>query len=169
MEANEIKAIVDYELRTNTTVKKNGFLPEGIQRLTDDFLLLQEYIRMFQSDRFRRLCGAWSNFLLTDQEKQELAETPEAERADKIVEKVRPKLRPVWSFFVALCYVLQTGENQLTALDAFWLGLIDEVIGVPDTPSLRVFIERGRQDAEQKAEEQKGGESSAKTDAAAKA
>lgn len=27
------------------------------------------------------------------------------------------------------CHFLQEGENTLSALDAFWLGLIDEVIG----------------------------------------
>jgi hypothetical protein len=32
-----------------------------------------------------------------------------------------------WSFFVALCRVLQDGQNELTATDALWLGLIDTV------------------------------------------
>jgi hypothetical protein len=33
------------------------------------------------------------------------------------------------SFFVALCHALQEGENELTAIDAYWLGLVDEVVG----------------------------------------
>jgi hypothetical protein len=32
---------------------------------------------------------------------------------------------PFSSFFVALCHALQQSENKLTAIDAFWLGLID--------------------------------------------
>jgi len=30
-------------------------------------------------------------------------------------------------FRVSLCYSLQYGENELTALDALWLGLVDTV------------------------------------------
>jgi ATP-dependent protease ClpP protease subunit len=165
MEAAQIKAIVDFEMKDNKKDKDWGFLPEGIQRLSDDFLLLHEYLRMFQSERFRRLCSAWSDFLLSPEERQEIADTPEAERPEKIVEKVRPQLRPIWSFFVALCYVLQRGENQLSATDAFWLGLIDEVIGIPELPSLRLFLEHSKETAKQKQDHQKeAGE--AKADAA---
>ena len=53
---------------------------------------------------------------------------------------------------MALCHVLQTSDYYLSALDAFWLGLIDEVIGVRDLPTLRLFDERGSQ----LADEQKG-------------
>jgi hypothetical protein len=28
-----------------------------------------------------------------------------------------------------LCHALQEGENELTATDAYWLGLVDEVVG----------------------------------------
>jgi hypothetical protein len=64
----------------------------------------------------------------------------EAERVELLVENVRPMLQPIWSFFVALCHALQEGENRLTATDAYWLGLVDEVIG-KDLMSLRIFEE----------------------------
>jgi len=66
---------------------------------------------------------------------------PEADRPKKMVEKARPALRPVWSFFVAFCHAMQEGENDLTARDAFWLGLIDEVIGEEGLPSYRMISE----------------------------
>lgn len=152
-DAAQIKAIVDFERKGKD--KKWRFLPDGLQGLSNDFLLFHEYLRMFQSVRFQRLCSAWSDFLLTEEQKQEIANAPEADRAEMIVDKVRPQLRPIWSFFVALCYVLQRGENQLTATDAFWMGLIDEVIGVEGLPSLRLFIEHAKEDAQQKQDEQK--------------
>jgi len=68
--------------------------------------------------------------VLSTSEKEEINKTPEAERNGKLVLKVRPLLDPLWSFFVALCHTLQEGENELTAADAYWLGLIDEVMGV---------------------------------------
>jgi enoyl-CoA hydratase/carnithine racemase len=39
-----------------------------------------------------------------------------------------------------LCHALQEGENELTAKDAYWLGLIDEVIG-EDLYTIRDLME----------------------------
>jgi hypothetical protein len=64
----------------------------------------------------------------------------EVQRIEELVEMVRPMLQPIWSFFVALCHALQEGENRLTATDAYWLGLADEVIG-ENLMSLRMFEE----------------------------
>ena len=38
-------------------------------------------------------------------------------------------------FFLALCRALQEGENNITAMDAFWLGLLDTIR--PDIQPLR--------------------------------
>ncbi len=71
----------------------------------------------------------------------EIDGAPEASRNALLVKKVRPTLEPMWSFFVALCHALQEGENELTARDAYWLGLVDEVMGVAELPSMRVIVE----------------------------
>jgi ATP-dependent protease ClpP protease subunit len=146
MEAADIKAIVEFERRQNRKNEHWSFLGEGIHRLTDDVFLLYEYLNMFRSERFRALCQMFADFLLSADELEAINQTmPEEDRPQKIVEAVRPQLRPIWSFFVALCHVLQQGENQLTATDAFWLGLIDEVIGVKDLPSFRLMAEFAEQ------------------------
>ena len=49
-------------------------------------------------------------------------------------------MEPLSSFFVALCDALQEGENELTAIDAYWLGLVVEVFG-EQLWSLRAFEE----------------------------
>ena len=141
VEAIQLKAIIDFEVKSNRKNKGWTFETEGIQQLTDDFFLLNEYLRTSRSRRFQNLCVRWSDFLLTDQEIEEIANLPEADRPKKMVEKARPVLRPVWSFFVAFCHALQEGENDLTARDAFWLGLIDEVIGEEGLPSYRMISE----------------------------
>ena len=64
----------------------------------------------------------------------------EKTRTEKLVEKVEPILEPVWSFFIALCHALQDGENELTGRDAYWLGLVDEVVG-ESLMSLRTIME----------------------------
>ena len=58
-----------------------------------------------------------------------------------MIEKVRPFLQPVLSFFVAFCHALQEGENELTATDAYWLGLVDEVMWLQTSFAFRLMIE----------------------------
>jgi hypothetical protein len=69
----------------------------------------------------------------------------EKSRTDRLVEVVSPILQPISAFFVALCHTLQEGENELTATDAYWLGIVDEVIGEP-LPTTR-WIAEYRNDA----------------------
>jgi len=141
IEAVRIKAIVDYEVRKNRKNKDWSFQYAGLTRLTDDFFLLNEHLSSFQSERLKTLCVKWSGFLLSQDQSNEIARLPEDQRNDRTVGMVRPVLQPVWSFFVALCHALQEGENDLTARDAFWLGLIDEVMGVADLPAFRFIAE----------------------------
>ena len=54
--------------------------------------------------------------------------------------KVEPLIQPLWFFTVSMCRLLQTGEYSLTAVDAYWLGLVDEVIG-QQLPTLRIIAE----------------------------
>ena len=58
---------------------------------------------------------------------------------DRMVDRTSAKMEPLWSFTLTLCGLLNVGENPLTPNDAYWLGLIDEVVGTPlarrDIPS----------------------------------
>lgn len=151
-EAEQIRALTAFEIKRNKKTKGWNFENEGIHRLTDDFFMLNEYLSFMQGPRFRDICTTWGAFLLSPQQMLEVDALPDAERDEKIVEIVTPALRPVWAYFMALCHVLQQSDYYLSALDAFWLGLIDDVIGEKDLPSLRLFQERGGQLAsEQKA------------------
>lgn len=136
-----IKAIVDFEVQRNKGDKTWTFKQGGIIRLNDDFFLFDEYMESFESERFKRLCKRYGNFVLTEADSKEIEEAPEANRDDMMIKKVQPHLRPLWAFFVAFCHALQEGENDLTATDAFWLGLIDEVMGMKGLPSIRLILE----------------------------
>jgi hypothetical protein len=109
--------------------------------VNDDFFLLQEYLASAYSDPFKQLCERWSRFVLSAEEAAELEALPENERTERKLAKLRPHFQPAWSFLVAMCHALQEGENELTALDAFWLGLIDEVLGNSGLPLRRYFAE----------------------------
>jgi ATP-dependent protease ClpP protease subunit len=140
-EASRIKAIVDYELSTNKKDKKWTFQGMGLNRLNDDFFLLTEHLASSENDRIGSLCAQWGIFAITAEEKAEIDAAPEEERNQRLIKKVRPTLEPMWSFFVALCHALQEGENELTARDAYWLGLVDEVVGESNLPCIRLFAE----------------------------
>jgi len=78
-----------------------------------------------------------SIFLLPE-EKRELESKHKEEVALKtaLENRATKKLRPLWYFVVSLCRVLQTADHELTAVDAYWLGLVDEVPG-SGLPNLR--------------------------------
>jgi ATP-dependent protease ClpP protease subunit len=142
MEAAVLKKIIDREVSNHETDKDWNFSDGGLARVNDDFFLLNEYIVCFQGEQFRKLCERWGRFVLTKEETAEIDAIAEADtRATAFLENVRPKFMPVWSFLVALCQTLQQGEqNYLTALDAYWLGLIDEIVG-SSLESLRLVVE----------------------------
>jgi hypothetical protein len=141
VDAVRIKAIIDFELRTNRRNDRWSFKKGGLKRLTEDFFLLHEYLENFQSERLGDWCTRWYKFLLSKTEQEEVSGLAEELRRAAIIEKARPILLPIWSYFVALCHVLQEGENELTAEDAFWMGLIDEVMGDVTLPAYRFIAE----------------------------
>lgn len=140
-EGRRIKAMVDFEVARNKKNPNWTFQAGGLTRLNDDFFLLNEHLTSSGSDRLDKFCISWGKFALGSSEKEEIDKTPEASKNEKLIQQVRPLLEPLWSFFVALCHALQEGENELTAMDAFWLGLIDEVMGEKKSWGFREVME----------------------------
>lgn len=154
LEAASLKAIVDFEVRRNKNNPAWTFREQGISRLVEDFFLLDEYITGFESERFRNWSTSWYRHLLSQQSIDEIETIADEKlRTDAVVKKVSPLITPVLAFFGALCHALQEGENQLSATDAYWLGLIDEVIGDNTLMSLRMIEEYRPDESEKKQEE----------------
>jgi hypothetical protein len=156
MHAIVIKAIVDFEVISNANDPMWNFRAGGLSRVVDDFFLVNEYIGNTNHERLKEWCtsfGKWS--LAPDQIAAVDAIPDENARLEKTIELVRPILQPIWTFFVALCHALQEGENELTATDAFWLGLIDEVIGedIMTVRDLNEYEDDPDEDVEQDEEE----------------
>jgi len=141
LEAFQIKAIVDFELKDNKNRENWNFENAGLKSVSDDFFLLNEYLLNYQSPFFNGLCKRHGNNVLTNQEREEIEAAPENEREQRKVDTAKPRLMPIWSFVFALCHALQIGDNTLTPRDAFCLGLIDEVMGMEDLLPLRLVTE----------------------------
>jgi ATP-dependent protease ClpP protease subunit len=142
MESAVIKAIVDFELSRNRKYPRWTFRQRGIDQLHADFLLVNEYLNIYDSAHLQKLCDMLGNFILTPGDTEELGRIEnEEQRAAKRTDILKSRARPIWLFFVALCYALQEDDNDLRATDAFWLGLIDEVIGHDDLFPARLIHE----------------------------
>lgn len=139
LEAEILKRVISFELSANKD-ERWSFRHGGLAQLNDDFLLLREFLGG-EEDQLNQLCDRWGQFFLSDADRSEIETADENERASIRISKLKPFFEPLWFFFVSLCRSLQSGENELSATDAFWLGLIDEVIGNPELPILRAFVE----------------------------
>lgn len=143
IEADRIRAIIDFELAQNKsnvswTFKEGG----GLSKLVEDFYLIAEYIETQQSQRLKHWCLGLGRMSLSKEDKEELDKIPDEEtRNAKLIEKVQPPTQPVLTFFIALCHALQEEDNELTATDAYWFGLVDEVWGNSDLFNGRLFEE----------------------------
>lgn len=144
LEAEMLKTIIKFELDSNVKSQGWNFTSQGLSRMNEDFFLLNDYIGHHQNDWIEQFCEQWKEFILNDKDKKAIEALPESDRKAERLSKLTPILLPLWLFLGALCHVLQEEENPLTPHDAFWLGLVDEVVG-SDLPALRKIIEVGIQ------------------------
>ena len=116
--------------------------------------MLRDYNSPRHTDQLRLLAARWGAFFLDDAEGAALEKVSSEERPDWLLEKTKNQLHPLWYYFVSICRALQEGENYLSAQDAYWLGLIDEIIGFSERqfPSYRALIERAKSFAQPKTE-----------------
>lgn len=104
-------------------------------RLTDAFS--HDLRRLFKSRRtyFNSLGSSMENalsvlpFLLTTQEIEEFVTAQEQDDEEYINTKIVLLLVPLWQLATSISNRLVKGENPLSALDSYWLGLVQEVLG----------------------------------------
>ena len=50
-------------------------------------------------------------------------------RYDRVVDNAYKTVQPLWFFMTTLFRILHAGDNTIEPRDAWWLGLVDEVLG----------------------------------------
>jgi len=137
-----VKGILDFELKRH---KKNPAwtpLDMGFEQIGEKFRLLVDSRGGTHHERMiSLLCVQWKSFFLTTEQSEELEHLEDGSREDWLKQNIGEQLRPIWFLLVAIGRFLQKGEFRLIAEDAYWLGLVDEIIGREDLPSLRQIVE----------------------------
>lgn len=141
-EAEILRHLLDYEL-ANRDKSEWSLVDGGIDVLADDFRNLADFIFGHHKKALQEHIESFGVLFLNPEQTARL----QKERAsgkkgstEWLDGVVRPIIEPLWYFVIALCRLLQQGENPLTATDAYWLGLVDEVVG-QKLPSLRLVAE----------------------------
>lgn len=138
-----LKSILDYEFQQHSTEVHWSFFEHGIQRIQDKLELLVNKYDEHHSEMISLLCDRWGDgeYFLPPEHEKGISDVPEPERSERIREAIKNVLSTLWFFFVSTCRSLQKKDYWMTAETAYWLGLIDEVIGRSDLPCPRAFIE----------------------------
>jgi ATP-dependent protease ClpP protease subunit len=142
-DAKVLIGVVKHELRQNAG--KPWRLDErGVEQIVSDYFLLRDYSLGDHTALVKDLLDVYGpDFLTANEIKsfQQIKEDDTKKRLSFLREHAEPKLSPLWYFAVSLCRQLMLGENRLTPQDAYYLGLIDEVIGTNMT-GRRVVVEQ---------------------------
>ena len=154
-DAQLLKLIVDFESSSLQARKTGGEAITGfgicdIDLIQDDFFNLKELLSGSYQKQALELSHQKGHYFLSVYEVKEFRQIPETEpslRKKYLEERAAPKIFPLWYLVVSLCRLLQKGENEFTASDAWYFGLVDEVTGT-NLPSVRKW--RLARSAEQK-------------------
>ena len=145
LEATILKAILDQKLRG--AEKRNWNLGTGgLEDLNADFRLLHDYHFGDLNEEAQRLVSQYGKLFLLPAENMTFNQTAwatEDERINWLKQTTLPRIRELWYFSVSLARLLQEKDFEFDAYDAYWLGLVNEVVGA-NLPCVRLFLDATR-------------------------
>ena len=147
-DAKVLTALIKHEVAENKG--RTWRLDErGIQQLVADYFVLRDYNVGDHWPAFREVSRVYGREFLTEPENKEfekLMKTDQAKAKGYMTEQSLPRLLPLWYFTVSLCSFLLEGENELRPTDAYWIGVVDEVVGT-ELEGARIVSETAEQPA----------------------
>jgi ATP-dependent protease ClpP protease subunit len=142
-----LKLIVDF-LESTTS---NAQLSRGISRRTLDSLLSMYSLRRDYYKNFIRDCDDPDSLLMMLCTPEQIEEAQEIEdevkRNEYLLDKAGSSLFNAWQLGSTIAANLVKGENSLSASDAYWLGIVDEVSGRSDLMCKRQVMENSSDEA----------------------
>jgi len=145
------KHLLDLETKSNPGVNLTDLLPF----VEDDFQQIRDFFfGKFQRDLNAIILESQGAFLTPSEMKQWQSQPTQQSKLSFIIKTAAPRLEPLWFLVVSLARTLQEGEFPLNPEEAYWLGLVDEIVG-SNLPSLRSRTEDLREMERKMAAEQK--------------
>jgi len=130
LEARLCKAVIDYEAKARSSGDWS-LDSTAAAELMMDYLLARDHLRGEHLATVRNLIRAVGPRFFSKAETKEYAKlkkTKPAKAEAYLLTRVMPCLLGFWYFASTLCHRLLSGENSLSATDAYWLGLVDEIL-----------------------------------------
>jgi ATP-dependent protease ClpP protease subunit len=152
-----LKAILDYEAQKHESDESWSFRERGLETVQDKLQLLIDKYSEHHAEMTNLLCTRWGKLFLSSEEKEQLTQLPEDKHSKHIENAVGATLSKLWFFFVSVCRSLQKDDYWMSAQEAYWLGLIDEIVGLTDLPCPRIFVEYPPPENASPSEEQQPG------------
>ncbi|MBL9177761.1 MAG: ATP-dependent Clp protease proteolytic subunit [Verrucomicrobiaceae bacterium] len=137
-----IRTVLNEKLKT-ARATKSSLAHGGIDAVVADFQLLHDYYFGSLNHTTRNWVSQYGVMFLKPDEAQYYQSTTfndDAAKAEWLMQTAGPRLRQLWYFSVSVARLLQEEDFEFGAHDAYWLGLVDEVIG-ENLPSLRLFMQ----------------------------
>jgi len=134
--AKLLRVIINFHLKGNR--KSSAHLP--IADISEHLNLIKDYVAGEYTAFVNPLIERWGKFFLEGDEQSEYDKQTEDGKFAWLSHKTTRRIQPLLYFAFSLCRLLQEEENRLTATDAYWLGIVDEVMG-SDLPCLRSLAE----------------------------
>lgn len=111
---------------------RQGFFSEpGWLNLYDEFNYVVECLIGRYSNSTLNILIQHKDIFLSEQDIQKMDEFSDDNAKYQYLDNIaRQRLELMWFYVVTICRLLQKNEYWLTPGDAYWLGLIDEVVGL---------------------------------------
>jgi hypothetical protein len=130
LEAKLFKATIAHEFKDNR-LNEHGINSTIAAELMVDYLLASDLVRGDHWPLVRNLAESFGKDFLSEKESLRYAELQKMDPLKAktyLTDKALPYSLGLWCFALTLCHRLFFGGHTLSAMDAYWLGLVDEVI-----------------------------------------
>lgn len=118
-------------------INDHSSVTEISRKMLNDAILLDELFSQ-PSDDLNDLVSQLGRFFLSSGELKEFIETADQKQDDFLNKKVRMEVLLTSLFVKNLCQTLHENENPFRAIDAYHIGLVDEIYGMTHIfPSMR--------------------------------
>jgi ATP-dependent protease ClpP protease subunit len=132
------KHLIDLESKANPNTRLTDLLPV----IEDDYQQLVDFFfGKYQKDLHAIIAETDFAFLSPTEAQKYQTITDRQTQLKFVIDTVSPRLEPLWFLAVSLARTLQEGEFPMTSIEAYWLGLVDEVIN-SGLPCLRIRTEQ---------------------------